>query len=158
MRAPILAALTATIVLTSCTAARESRFNPFNWFGSSREQASTLAPDGGYTAQRDSRALVENVVSMRIDRTPEGAIVTAVGLPPTQGFWDGELVPVTKSETPENGVLAYDFRIRRPFERAGVVNQQSREVTVAHFISTAKLNGVRTITVRGNKTQRSSRR
>lgn len=157
MRAPLLAALTATIVLTSCTAVRDSRFNPFNWFGSS-EQSNTLAPEGGYATQRDSRPLVDNVVSMRIDRTPEGAIVTVVGLPPTQGFWDGELVPVSKTERPENGVLVYDFRIRRPFERTSVVNQRSREVTVAHFISTAKLDGVRTITVRGTKTQRSSRR
>ena len=56
MTRPLIAALALTMLLSACGTIRESRFNPFTWFGSSEEV--TLTPDGGYAVVRDNRALV----------------------------------------------------------------------------------------------------
>lgn len=158
MKTPLIGALIAVMVVSGCSTVRESRFNPFNWFGNSREEAATLEPREGYIAVRDGRGMVDSVVSLRIDRTPEGALISAVGLPPTQGYWQAELVPVDQFERPENGTLAYEFRIAKPFGQARVSTQQSREVSVGHFVSNTQLQNVRTITVIGKNNRRSSRR
>ena len=87
---------------------RESRLNPFNWFGRGepRETVQTATP-------QDPRLLVEQVLSLSVDPYSSGAIVRAKGVTPTQGWWDAELVarPVD-----ENGTLVLDFRIFPPVE------------------------------------------
>ncbi|MBM7069694.1 hypothetical protein [Actibacterium sp. 188UL27-1] len=159
MNRSLLAGLAILMLVTGCATVRDSRLNPFNWFGRSQAQPTTLLPDDAEQQIADRRILVDDVIALRIDRTPEGALVSAIGVPPTQGFWDAELVPTTRDEAPDaNGVLVYDFRIARPFERQRVSTQPSREVSVGHFISNVRLERVRTILVRGQRTQRSLRR
>ena len=155
----VLAGLAVLLLVTGCATIRDSRINPINWFGRRQAQPTSLLPDDAAQQVADNRILVDDVIALRIDRTPEGALISGVGLPPTQGFWDAELVATTRDERPdENGVLVYDFRIARPFELNRVGTQPAREVSVGHFISNARLERVRTIVVRGQRTQRSLRR
>lgn len=162
MKRPILAAMAAVMLVASCGAIRDSRFNPFNWFGRSEAQERTLAPEGGYETGRERRPLVDQVVAMRIDPTPGGAILTAIGLAPRQGYWEAELVPVAEAGSNRpvavNGALVFDFRIVPPIGQTRVSTPQSREVSVALFLSDQTLAGVNRITVRGQRTQRTSRR
>ncbi|MDF1873779.1 hypothetical protein [Vannielia sp.] len=155
MKTPLLAATALALALSGCGSMRESRLNPFNWFGNSRsEQVQTET----YEAPADPRPLVAQVAEMRIEKIPGGAILTVVGLPPTQGYWDAELVSTNPDEAPENGSLIYEFRIAQPadFQLQGA--PRTREVTVGHYISDVKLQGVSRITVRGTGNQRTLRR
>lgn len=151
MRRTVLAALSAALLLAGCGAMRESRLNPFNWFGRSaaRETMVTTATPS------DPRALVAQVLDMKVEAYPGGAIVRATGLTPTQGWWDAELVA---RDVDEKGVLVFDFRIFPPVTDTAVNNQQSRQVTAAASLSDIKLDGVREIVVQGESNARSSRR
>lgn len=153
MKKPLLAALSVVLFVSACGAVRTSRLNPFNWFGQSQPEQTVAAVQPGPEA--DQRPLVEQVLSMSVEPMPGGAIVRATGLPPTQGWWDGELVarPVD-----ENGTLIYDFRLVPPLEQTAVSTQRSREVTVAAQLSNRKLEAIRQIVVQGALNARSSRR
>jgi hypothetical protein len=151
MRRTVLAAMSAALLLAGCGAMRESRLNPFNWFGRSaaREAMVTTATPS------DPRALVAQVLDMKVEAYPGGAIVRATGLTPTQGWWDAELVA---RDVDDKGVLVFDFRIFPPVTDTAVNTQQSREVTAAASLSDIKLDGVREIVVQGESNARSSRR
>jgi hypothetical protein len=151
-RLTLTVALTAVMVLSSCGAIRESRFNPLNWFGRSQEQRAEAT---GTVAPADKRPLVAQVLEMSIERTPYGAIVKAKGLSPMQGYYDAELVarPVD-----DKGVLVYDFRLMPPPEPKPVGAQRTREVTAAAHLSVIKLEGIREIVVQGAENARSARR
>ncbi|MCV2880935.1 hypothetical protein [Actibacterium sp. XHP0104] len=155
MKKPLLVALLAATLLSSCGKVRESRINPFNWFGKDREEAVEIViPEDGVI---DSRPMVAEVVSLRIDKMPGGAIITATGLARTQGYWDAELV-AEYDEKPVDGVLSYQFRTYPPLARLPEGSPRTRELTAAHFVSDQTLEGVRSIVVKGASNQRSSRR
>ena len=151
MSRPFMATLLCLALLQACGFG-QSRLNPLNWFGRSAP-ANTVAVQP--TAPSDPRPLVAQVLTMTIEPFPGGALVRATGLPPTQGFWDAELVALPVDE---NGTLVLDFRIFPPIARAGVVNQPSREVTVAYNLSDIKLDGISQIIVQGASNARASRR
>lgn len=143
--------LTLCATLAGCGGFRESRLNPFNWFGRSepRETVEVVAERG------DPRPLVETVVSMTVEPMPGGAIVRARGLAPTQGWWAAELVP---ARTEAEGVLIYEFRLLPPVGRADVNTPRSREIDVAIFVSDYKLERAGEIVVQGATNARTSRR
>ncbi len=151
MRLPLIAALTAVMLLQACGGFRESRINPLNWFGRSAPVPVIAVAD----APADARAQVQEVVSMAVDPYPGGAIVRATGLPPTQGYWEAELVarPVD-----ENGVLVYDFLVFPPLTTKNAGPQQSREIAVGANLSTRELAGISQIVVQGLTNARASRR
>lgn len=151
MTRSLTAALIALLVLTSCGKVRDSRLNPFNWFGRS-EQTETLQ-----TVQKpaDPRPLVADVVSMNVEPYSGGAIVRATGISPTQGYWDAELVEV---ENDESGHLILEFRLFPPVAEQGVNTPRSREVTVAMTLSPARLENISRITVQGASNARTTRR
>lgn len=153
MRTPLLAALAITMTLAGCGTVRESRLNPFNWFGGSEETAPQPALPG---APVDRRILVENVVAMAVERMPGGVIVRATGMPPTQGYWDAELV----ARPVEGGQIVYDFRVFPPITGAAVSTPQSRVIEVATFLSDFRMEseGIRQISVQGATNARTSRR
>ncbi|MEL6210909.1 MAG: hypothetical protein AAFR44_12170 [Pseudomonadota bacterium] len=158
-----LVAIWAVLAVVAGCGFSESRFNPFNWFGSSTVEDPTLAPVGGFPEDAaDQRPLVAQVTEMRVDRVPGGAIVHATGLPPVQGFWSADLVAeITDAEgrpVPENGTLALQFRVLPPVQATRSGPALSRELTAALFLSDQTLARVGTITVRGQTNQRSSRR
>ncbi len=149
---PLVILLSVMLVLTSCGRIRDSRLNPFNWFGRS-QPIETVAVDAGRPV--DPRPLVAQVLTLNVDAVQGGAIVRAKGLPPTQGYWNGALVPL---ELDENGVQVYEFRIAPPFQPNPVVNQFSREVTVGAFVTNRQLESIRQIVVQGSGNALSSRR
>lgn len=152
MRRRVLLGLGAAALVASCGRIRESRLNPFNWFGGARrrERVEATPVEAG-----DPRPLVAEVVSLNVDAYGAGAIVRAKGIPPTQGWWDAELVarPVD-----EKGVLVYDFRVFPPVTATPEGTPMSREITVAVSISTVMLDQISEIVVQGANNALSSRR
>ncbi len=149
----LLVAMALMLTLTACGAIRESRLNPLNWFGRAQATApvSLATPGTG----SDPRALVQQIVSLSVEPLPGGAIVRATGLPPTQGYWRGDLIP---RDVDADGRLVFDFRIVPPPQPARVSTPFSREVTVASYLSDQKLAGIRTIIVQGELNALSSGR
>lgn len=143
MRTPLLVSLLALTLLGACG----SRLNPFNWFGPREARERTVAEDGGLPESvQDQRLLVERVTRVVLEPMPGGAILRATGLPPTQGYWDAELVarPID-----ENGVLVFDFRVFPPLTDEPASTQVSREVVVATFVSDIRLGQITGIVVQG---------
>jgi hypothetical protein len=163
MKSPLVAVLTLSLVLAGCSGFRDSRINPFNWFGKSRQaEAITLVPVGGYgTSASDRRVLVDQVTRLEIRRTPEGAIISAAGLPPTQGWWDAELVAENHG-LPVGGTITYRFLVGEPVPGTAVATRvltaESREVTAGAFLSNIALQDVRRIVVTGAGNSRSVNR
>lgn len=157
MRKPLLAALAITVALAGCG---QSRFNPLNWFGSSKKTEVKAGVDpltGVPLPKADPRGTVATVTSMSVERSQDGAIVRATGLPPTQGWWDAALVAENGGK-PVKGVLTFRFAIVPPPGPTPTSTPQSREVTVARHLSSFQLAGVRAITVLGAQNARTARR
>jgi hypothetical protein len=151
MRVPILAVLILATALPGCARLRESRFNPLNWFGPGREAEVVEL----YVRPEDPRALVAQVTLLKVEPYPGGAIVRATGVPPTQGYWEAELVA---QPLDENGQLVYEFRVFPPRVPAVAGTPYSRQITVAAAISNIALQGVGTIVVQGAGNALSARR
>jgi hypothetical protein len=152
MKTAVMALVLASMVLTACGQVRNSRLNPFNWFGRSEPVQTTAVVLPGEI--KDLRPLVQQVTEMVVEPIPEGAIIRAKGLPPTQGWWNAELV----ERSFEDGVLTFDFRIIGPRSPQPAVTPRSREVVVATSLSNIRLATVRQIVVQGETNARSSRR
>jgi len=140
--------------LAGCTRITESRLNPFNWFGSDKSE--TAAPT--VVQVQDRRPLVAEITQLVVERTPGGAIIRVTGLPPHQGWFAPELVRETPEGAPANGVLAYSLRAVPPRETVRVSTVQSRELTVAVYLTNLELAQVRVIRVTGARNARSVRR
>ena len=141
--------------LTGCSTIGESRFNPFNWFGSNQEES--LAPlEDSRTNER--RPLVREITALVVEQTPGGAIVRVTGLPPEQGWFAPELVSLNIDGEPIDGVLSYSFRAVPPKGPTRVSTRQSRELTAAVFVPELILQRVRVIQVTGALNSRAARR
>ena len=151
MKMPLVMVLLVVASVSGCAKIRESRINPFNWFGT----AQPAAPATLYTAPGDARALVGQVTVMKVEPFQGGAIVRATGVPETQGYYDAELVPLPVDD---KGKLVFEFRIFPPAIPAAAGTPYSRQVTVAAAISDIKLQGVGTIVVQGASNALSARR
>jgi hypothetical protein len=151
MLARPLAILTLCLVLAGCGGLRDSKLNPFNWFGKSQPRETIVLQE----KPGDPRPLVADVLSMTVEPMPGGAIVRATGQTATQGWWKAELVPLPVDE---NGTLVYEFRLLPPLTRTDVNTPQSRQVTVGIYVSDYKLEGLRDIVVQGASNARAARR
>ena len=152
-RRTLIAGLGSALLLASCGRVRESRFNPFNWFGGSRNEPAPAVPA---QQQRDPRPLVDQVTSLTVEQTNTGAIVRATGLPPMQGWHSAALVRET--DEPVNGEMVYSFRALPPDAPTRVSTVQSREITVAARLSAITLAQTRVVRVIGARNARSVRR
>ena len=147
--------LAMAVMLSGCGFG-QSRLNPFNWFGASPE-TETLEPVF-LQERKDRRPLVSQVTALEVERTPGGAIIRATGLPPAQGWYGAELVNEDRDGQPIDGVLTYSFRSIPPHEPTRVSTVQSRELTVAVFVSDITLAATREIRVTGALNSRATRR
>lgn len=154
MRAlPVL--LIAALSVSGCARLAESRFNPVNWFAGSTTDPDAplrpLVPAGGGTLVVDGRQPVAEVLSVGLDRTPDGAILRATGLAATQGWFNAQLVLVSV----EGGTATYAFRAEPPrgFEPEG--SATSRRITAAADLDLADLAGIRSFRVTGAANSRS---
>ena len=137
----LIIALALSLTLTGCARVSESRFNPFNWFGSS-EPATTSAP---VELQTDPRPRIARITALVIEPTPTGAIVRATGLTATQGWYAAALVPET--DGPVGGEMVYSFRAVPPETPQPVSTDRSRELTVARALSRQDLAAIRSVRV-----------
>ena len=173
MRKTLPIILISTLTLTACGAVRESRINPFNWFGQSRSEAvqtqkntNPLIPErsGGLFAglrAQDAEYLgrpFEQVTALTIERIPGGAIIRATGLAARQGYYAVQLTPATEDELPVDGVLTYRLEGVRPSKNTPVGTTPTREVIAARRITDQDLSGVRSIRVEGQLNALVSRR
>lgn len=166
MRRQVIISVLALSLLGGCARIGASKFNPLNWFGPSEEIAvtetgqritvlPTLAPKRGYTDFQDTRTLVTALSDVSIVKSASGGIVTAVGLVPSLGYYDAQLVRI---ETDNPSELVLDFRVRAPKTAMAIGTAAQRRITAARSISTPNLAGIRTITVRGASGARVVRR
>ncbi len=174
MHKPLCAILLSGLMVSAC-GFRESRINPFNWFGKSEETVITerdtgpvnpLLPDTGRRNGMFSRpdavyqgALIGQVSDLAIERTDDGAIIRVTGLADRQGPHDVRLVPKTADGKPdEKGVLAYEFRVVYPRYSTPVGPERARRVTAAVSLGNRALSKVRVVRVEAAQNARESRR
>ncbi len=166
--------LISAFVLTGCGAVRDSRLNPFNWFGRSQEvpaaqtteETNPLIPSnqGVFTQlfrRNDGPDLttpIETVTDVRVERVPGGAIIRATGVDNQQGAFNVELVPSNEDELPEDGTLIYTLERQKPSVRQNTGAAQTREVVVARFVTDNTLAGVSRIRVVAVQNAREVRR
>lgn len=146
-----IALLMTLSLLAGCGYVRESRVNPFNWFGQTKTVEKVVLPERA----KDPRPLIAQVTSMTVEPIASGAIVRATGLPPTQGWWEANLVAADKVV---DGKLVIEFLAFPPVTQADQGTPYSREITAATHISKIKLQEIREIIVQGENNALSSRR
>ncbi|WP_425098294.1 hypothetical protein [Tropicibacter sp. S64] len=157
----------SALVLTSCGSIRDSRFNPFNWFGRSTSQpvaaegaVNPLIPRRRVSIFRDNGpevyrgSLIGEVTELVINRRPGGAIIEATGITDRQGPFELRLVKVDAESDADT--LTYEFRALQLQRRVGT--ELSRTYTAALFLTDQDLTGIREIRVKGLRNVRSSRR
>jgi hypothetical protein len=136
------AALVALLTLTACSNWGQSKVNPTNWF--SGAQANAVVPVATQLPS-DPRPLVSKLLSMQLENHSTGVIVRATGLPPTQGYWNAELVA---QPVDDKGKLVLEFHLVPPAPGAPVINQRSREITVAYDVTAYQIRSITSIEVR----------
>ena len=88
---------------------------------------------------------------MRHALEPDGAVISAMGLPPRQGYWEADLVEVSR----EGGEMVFEFRVFQPLDpNPRVSTQRSREVLAGTALNRFDLAGIRSITVIGQQNRR----
>ncbi|MDP3340962.1 hypothetical protein [Frigidibacter sp.] len=147
--------LTLATSLAACATVRDSRVNPFNWFGGAESQPTTVS---AVELVADGRVPVDQVTRMELKQMPGGAILSVAGLPPTQGWWNAELIALDPDEVPVDGVLTYRFVVDKPNRLTRQSTPQSRELTAGRFLSDQTLAGVsRVVVVAARNSMTSSR-
>lgn len=164
MRTSIILLLTATLTLSACGAIRDSRVNPFNWFGGSRaeslpadENTNPLIPQrSGVFARRPEAPYVGVPVAviddLSIERSPGGAIIRVRGTAATQGAHEVRLVE--EEDESDATTLTYTLKAQFPQGTRRVGAATSRELTAARFLTSNDLEGIRTIRVKGAQNAR----
>ncbi len=166
MRRAVLLLTMSAFVLASCGAVRESRLNPFNWFGRAEPvevdataASNPLIPERSiFASRRGSKVYagvpVAQVTALRVDRLPGGAVITATGITDRLGAHDTRLV----LESSENGVNTYALRtLYDPFNRS-VGTTRARTVTAGVRVSDQDLAGIARIRVLSASNALESRR
>lgn len=169
MMRPITILVVSAALLSACGAARESRLNPFNWFGRGAPEAVTAETGAANpllprraavsvfrreTEERYDGRLVGELTEVLVERRPGGAILRATGVADVLGSFDVRLVPVP--EETDAGTLTFELRAVPAGPRGG--SAQARTLTAALALSDAQLREVRTIRVKSARNVLSSRR
>ncbi|MEL7091542.1 MAG: hypothetical protein AAFN94_07395 [Pseudomonadota bacterium] len=176
MRVLTVTVLTAALTLSACAAVRDSRVNPFNWFGRGQsepvaqtpaEEVNPLIPVRNDRRARLFRrnaepeylgAPIDQVSGLIVERVPGGAMIRASGISPFQGAYDVRLTPANDDEEPVDGVLTYRLEVVQPFRARRGGPERVRTVTAARRLTDNQLAGVRTIRVEGVRNAQTSRR
>lgn len=153
MQRAILLITAFSLALAGCG---ESRWNPLNWFGDSRDDGQVS--DVNIDVFQDPRPRAAQITELVVERTPGGAIIYATALMPTQGWFAPELAPASPDGEPVDGVLTFDFRVVPPKEQTGISTDRSREITAGVFVSEITMQRTRVIRVNGAQNSRSVRR
>ena len=174
MRKSVILMTAAALTLTSCGTIRDSRVNPFNWFGSSKsapvsatedekETVNPLLPDKGRRgifARPDAEDLsvpATAISELRVERTPSGAIIFATAVTERQGAFDANL-RLEPADPEDPSVMTFSFMVDYPERQTRVGPANTRTVRAARSVSSQDLAPVRTIRVLGATNLRETRR
>ena len=171
MRKSLSVLLVSTMVLTAC-GLRESVVNPFNWFGRSQSEPIAVPENVNPLIPRRSPLFsrrasdeddyagrpFEEIVDLKVERVPGGAIIRATGLAARQGRYEVRLTPATDDETPVDGVLTYRLEGVEPGFNTAAGTKPTREVTAGRKVTDQMLRGVNVIRVEGSLNARTARR
>jgi hypothetical protein len=165
MRASVTGLLAVTLLVAGCATVRDSRLNPFNWFGPSREVV-TVAEDVNPLIPRRSAFArpervyqgtpIDRVTDVTIEALPGGAVLRASGVAARQGPYAVQLTPVEEASTGEVLVFSFDRLLPRRGTPAGP--EQTRVAEVATHLSDLDLQGVQVIRVIAARNARELRR
>jgi hypothetical protein len=174
--APVLRLLGLVILLaslTGCASVRDSRANPFNWFGGGdpvivrtdevgpEPAVNPLIPERRASIFRNNSAraysgtLVSQVTELQVERLPGASVIRATGIASSLGAFDVRLIPV---ESAQEETLRFELRARQAASTRGQGTEAARTVTVALSLSDQTLAAIRTIEVVSEQNQRSVRR
>ena len=170
MRLLTTSLLVATMTLTARGAVRDSRINPFNWFGNSRAEQIERAPQaevnplipesdriGLFQSRRNQEDVylgtpIDQVSGLFVERVPGGAIVRVTGIAAVDGVYDVRLIaPNDEAEPDENGVLTLQLAAVKPERATRATSQRARTVTVASRLTDRQLSEIRAIRVEGQR-------
>ena len=135
------ALILVTVLGLTLAGCGKTNLNPLKWFKARKGTQVQV-----YTPPVDPRGLIDKVVSLQIEPIRSGVLVRATGLPPTQGFWDAELVALPSDGS---GQLVFEFRIFPPAVAAAEGSKPSREITAVASVTNFSLDGVTSIEVKG---------
>ncbi len=173
MRISLMVFLMASLLLASCGGWSESRSNPRNWFGKSREvpiqeaqinteAANPLIPQKSAISKRpekaDTSVAIASISELRVERTPTGAIILATGIASRQGAYDAELRLEPVEEDDSSTTLTYTFRVVYPDYLTTSGSAHSRTIHVARSLTTQDLSGTSLIRVRAEQNTLETRR
>ena len=161
------------MTLSACSAWRDSRVNPSNWFGRDRGSVANVQADGTVNPllpQEDSIGMfdrpdavdisvpITTVTELRVEPTNTGAIIYASGVANRQGAYSARLRRERSEEDAQNGILTYSFRVGYPVDPTPQGPEQTRRVHEAASVSNDTLQGIRLIRVVGETNAREARR
>ncbi len=170
---PFMILTVSAVLLSSCSTVRNSRVNPFNWFGRSQSQPVSVQTDGSAAnplipATRRNGLLglgttkpegpylgqpIAEVSELLIERRAGGAIIRTTGVADRVGPFDVRLVPLPDAP----GTLSYTFSaLQTPGPRN--TSPWARTVTAAIWLTDQELAGIQTIRVVGRTNQLVTRR
>lgn len=177
MRKTLALILISTLVVGGCGAVRDSRLNPFNWFGRAQSGAPVdAASTNPLLPQRSGTSLlrrnqpytgqpVEQITGLTIERMPGGAILRITAVAARQGSYEVRVSPdIVGSTGPEDedivvdGVLSYTLLAETPRRATPVGTAPSRSINAARFVTDDVLAQVRTIRVNGARNSMTVRR
>ncbi|PJE37465.1 hypothetical protein CVM52_06780 [Pseudooceanicola lipolyticus] len=170
MRKSISLILIASLITASC-GWRDSRVNPRNWFGNSRDvpvevvdaEANPLIPRqrrGALAREErpDASVPIASVIELNVEPTTSGAIVHATGIAERQGAFQARLVPDNPELEPTDGVLSFSFRVLYPNQATPVGSEFSRTIHEAYSLTLDELARIRVIRVVAAGNARETRR
>ncbi|HEY9022236.1 MAG: hypothetical protein QUV10_13265 [Paracoccaceae bacterium] len=160
MRNLTSALLVSTLILAGCGSVRESRFNPFNWFGRAQvepvqtAEVNPLIPAGGggiglfrgRDVELPAGPLVAQVSNLTVERIAGGALIRATSVSDTVGAFNVTLEPVNDG-LPVEGVLTYELRAYTAPAGTVPMPERARSHVAAVRVSDSDLAGVRSIRV-----------
>ncbi|WP_146591987.1 hypothetical protein [Puniceibacterium confluentis] len=167
---PLMILTVSAVLLSGCATVRDSRVNPFNWFGGGPSQQDAVLNPGDAAnplipARRrnllglrkeagpyQGRPIAE-ISELLVERRSGGAIIRASGVADRLGPFDVRLIPLPD----ENGTLSYTLSA---LQAAGPrdTSPWSRTVTVALWLTEQELTGINTVRVVGRDNQLVTRR
>lgn len=169
MRKVLAALLVTSFVVSGCASVRESRINPFNWFGNSRaaplpdQSGAAVNPliptgTGGLLARQGPAPYrgqpVDQITDLRVERIAGGALIHARGIAPRA---DAHNIRLTADPDAPAGTLAY--RLEAEYAASGPdILPRARQVIAAQFLTDQQLDGIRVIRVSSQTNARESRR
>jgi len=170
MRRTLAIGISAMLVLASCGGVRDSRLNPFNWFGQSSavpvaaegQAVNPLIPRRNALVSRRSAEIayagrpIQDITELNVIRRPGGALVQVTGVADRIGTFDARLIASEAAST--DSVLTFSFEVIHPSVRSTGGGVAVREVSAATFLSDQDLRGIDAIRVVAANSARSARR